>query len=171
MAALCPAGRAGAGSRWSRRQCSQIFRRPCWVWGRLHFLVRWHRAGCPGVPLLTPRRPLRRQQTKWLIFGFGTTFPGGLAFIMLGALFPALEPPGTAGLLYELAGVELGRLWFLPLALRVGIALLRYRLFDIDVLIRQTLVYGTLTALLAAVYAGLIVGLESLIGSLTGRAS
>src|SRR5262249_23319954 len=108
----------------------------------------WRRAG-----------PLQRLQIKWIVFGFGATFASVMAFFVLGALFPALKPPGTAGLLYELVGDVLGSLWFMPLALCVGIALLRYQLWGIDWIISKALVYGTLTALLATVYAGLIVGL------------
>ena len=56
---------------------------------------------------------------------------------------------------------------FLPLSLSIGIALLRYRLWNIDIIINRTLVYGTLTVILTAVYVGLIIGLQALLrGSL-----
>jgi hypothetical protein len=58
---------------------------------------------------------------------------------------------------------------FIPIAF--VIAMLRYRLWDIDTLINKTLVYGGLSALLAGVYAGLIIGLESLVGAITGTAN
>jgi hypothetical protein len=51
----------------------------------------------------------------------------------------------------------------------LAIAFLRYRLWDIDALINMALVYGTLTTLLAALYAGLILGLEHLASVLTGK--
>jgi hypothetical protein len=53
----------------------------------------------------------------------------------------------------------------------VGIAVLRYRLYDIDVLINRTLVYGTLTVLLALVYFSLVIGLGSLVRLFTGQLS
>jgi hypothetical protein len=55
------------------------------------------------------------------------------------------------------------------LAACIGVAALRYRLFDIDVLIRQTLVYGTLTALLAASYVALVLAAQEVVQALTGR--
>jgi hypothetical protein len=60
-----------------------------------------------------------------------------------------------------------------PLGLPVsaGIAILRYRLYDIDLLINRTLVYGALTALLVAVYVGSIVVLQGLLRALTGQES
>jgi hypothetical protein len=61
----------------------------------------------------------------------------------------------------------------MPLALALlpiatGIAILKYRLYDIDVLINRTLVYGLLTAMLALIYVGSVVLLRQLFASLTG---
>jgi small basic protein len=49
--------------------------------------------------------------------------------------------------------------------------MLRYRLWDIDVLINGTLVYGTLTVLLALIYVGLVIGLQALVRLFTGQVS
>ena len=58
---------------------------------------------------------------------------------------------------------------FIPLS--VAIAILRSRLWDIDVIIRRTLVYGILTVILTGVYLGLVIGLEALVRLLTGQVS
>jgi hypothetical protein len=53
----------------------------------------------------------------------------------------------------------------------VGFAVLKYRLYDIDVIINRTLVYGSLTAVLALVYVGSVVSLQAALRALTGQES
>ena len=59
----------------------------------------------------------------------------------------------------------------MPIPIFIGIAILRSRLWDIDAIINRALVYGLLTGLLGALYAGLIIGLESLARLFPGQAS
>ena len=56
----------------------------------------------------------------------------------------------------------------LPIPLSIGIAVARYRLYDIDVLINRTLIYGTLTCLLVLGYFGLVIALQIVFGPLIG---
>jgi signal transduction histidine kinase len=95
---------------------------------------------------------IERQQIKWLVFGFSATLATAVALLALEVIFPALGRPGTAGLLYAAAGAAVGSLLFLPIPVCVGIALLRYRLWDVDVLLNRTLVYGALSACVIAIY-------------------
>jgi hypothetical protein len=67
--------------------------------------------------------------------------------------------------------ILMGTLGFMFLPVAVGIALLKYGLYDIEVLINRTLVYGVLTAILAAVYFCGIVVLQRLFVALTGEES
>jgi hypothetical protein len=112
--------------------------------------------------------PVERQQTKWVVLGILIVITG---FVVLGALngfFPALNQPDT---LYYLIPSSAYPLLLLTLPFSIGMAILRSRLYDIDVLINRTLVYGMLTILLALVYFGLVVGLESLVRLATGQVS
>jgi len=53
----------------------------------------------------------------------------------------------------------------------IGFAILKYRLYDIDIIINRALVYGSLTAMLAVVYVGSVVGLQATLRALTGQES
>ena len=104
-----------------------------------------------------------RQQTRWVVFGFSIGIVGFVLFVGLGNAFlpSALLQSGVAATL--VAGTIIyGFLLLVPIS--IATAILRSRLYDIDVVINKALVYGLLTTLLAAVYAGLIIGLESLVG-------
>jgi hypothetical protein len=113
-------------------------------------------ARCEGV---------ERQQIKWLLY------VGPLFFVAAGV---------HAGFYYFWLTERSWGLWasYLLVAIgglsgpiAIGIAILRYRLYDIDVLINRTLVYGSLTATLVALYFGVIVVLQSLFVFLTGQQS
>jgi hypothetical protein len=109
---------------------------------------------------------VQRQQIKWAVFGL-ILYAVLLIGLSLLALIPGLYQPGS---LFEVALNTLYPLAALPLPLSIGIAILRYRLWDIDTIINKALVYGLLTALLAAFYISLIIGLEGLAGAITGQA-
>ena len=104
--------------------------------------------------------PLQRQQTKWVVFGFASAILFNLVAELLVTL-PALSAPDSLFPLVVIGGSFL--LTLLP-ALSFGVAMLRYRLWDIDAIINRALVYGLLTFLLGALYVGLILGLTSLAG-------
>ena len=111
-----------------------------------------------------------RQQTKWVVFGLAMALGGFALFLIIGNLFllPELLNSPVAGALIPTTVTD-GLLLFIPIS--IAIAILRSRLYDIDTIINKALVYGLLTALLAAFYAGLIIGLESLAGVITRQGS
>jgi hypothetical protein len=116
-----------------------------------------------------------RQQIKWIAFaasfvGFGFVSAMASGLIVL-AFAPeswgnANTPPLWFDILFSVVLVSFGGV---PIA--VGIAILRYRLYDIDLIINRALVYGSLTATLAVVYVGSVVGLQSVFRGLTGQES
>jgi len=91
---------------------------------------------------------------------------GSIAAVLVIVLnVPNLILPLTSqtGLFYRLFVSGPDVLAILLIALSFSFAILRYRLYDIDLLINRTLVYGTLTVILTVVYAGLIIGLAALL--------
>jgi hypothetical protein len=111
---------------------------------------------------------VQRQQTKWVILGIAAALAGFLGIgLTLDIVVPA--PDSAGSLLTLLVGFTIIQLALLCIPLSIGIAMLRYHLFDIDVLINRTLVYGALTAALALVYVSSIVLLQALFGVLTGQ--
>jgi hypothetical protein len=102
---------------------------------------------------------VERQQLKWFVFAGAVTPIAWWALDQLGAHGVQL---GTAGVLV------------VPVAAAVpaaaGIAIVRYRLYDIDRLLNRTLVYGLLTALLGAAYTGAVLLLGQLFGGINAEA-
>src|SRR5712692_3979495 len=110
-----------------------------------------------------------RQQTKWVVFGLVVALGGFALFLIIGSLFLPAEVGNSplAGLI--LTTVVNGFLLLIPIS--IAIAILRSRLYDIDTIINKALVYGGLSGILGALYAGLIIGLESLAGVITRQGS
>jgi len=103
---------------------------------------------------------VQRQQTKWVVFAIIIVLVVEAVFTITAIFFPSLSQPGS---LYWLLYNSLSFYALLLVPLSLVIAILRYRLWDIDKLINRTLVYGTLTFLLALVYFGLIFALQYLL--------
>jgi hypothetical protein len=112
--------------------------------------------------------PVERQQTKWVIFGLMAT----LVILILVSVPPEINSSlGQPGTLYDLI-LDFVSFWIVLLVpLTFGIAILRHRLFDIDVIINRTLVYGSLTATLVVLYVVAIVFFQTVLHALTGSDS
>jgi hypothetical protein len=111
--------------------------------------------------------PVQRQQTKWVVFG---TLSAALGVVAFELPFPG-SPLNQFSPLYALA-IEaglVGSLLMIPLS--IGVAILHNRLWDIDIVINRTLVYGSLTATLVALYFGGIIVLQRVFVALTGERS
>ena len=103
----------------------------------------------------------RRQQIKWIVYAGAVM----VAAFLAGSLVPGGSNP-MADLLCVVGFVAL-----VGIPVAAGIAILRHSLYDIDLLINRTLVYGSLTVLLVAAYVGGVVGLQSVFRATTGQES
>ena len=125
--------------------------------GFFFVLVSWLFAVAAMITRMDQARGAERQQLKWFVYTVALLVVGFLA---------ALLGFGQHSVAWN---IGIAAFNFLPIA--AGIAILRYRLYDIDVVINRTLVYGVLTAALALVYVGSIVLLQGLFRALTGETS
>ncbi len=133
-----------------------------WVAGALAQIYRYLRVS----------NPRQRQQTKWVLFGMSGTVTILVAFGLSTIAFPWLEELLPRSLLYEhLIGSIIISLGFLLIPLSIGVAILRYRLWDIDIIVNRTLVYGILTGLLALIYFGSVTLLQSVFAAVSGQKS
>ena len=108
---------------------------------------------------------MQRQQTKWVVFGVALALGGYLGVVTLGLIFPEIQQ-GVIGNIF--LGTAFG-LFLLFIPLSIGFAILRSRLWDIDIIINHTLIYGILTASLALVYFGLIFALQALLRAIINQ--
>jgi len=112
--------------------------------------------------------PAQRQQTKWVVFGVAVALVG---FATLLAFANFVLSPETMGPLAEMAAETFVYGFIVLIPLSIGVAILRSGLYEIDIIINSTLVYGSLTVLLIAMYFGGIVLLQSAFVALTGQQS
>lgn len=106
----------------------------------------------------------RRQQTKWVVIALGLAVAGQIVFPLVSAL-PALSNPGAGAVVGEavaLVGVTGG---FASLVIAFGVAVLRHRLWDVDIVVNRTLVYGGLTLAITTVYVLAVIAAERLVGT------
>lgn len=112
-----------------------------------------------------------RQQIKWLMAGVIGWSIALIPPIITLAYFPVNHPTPQRLLFLLLVNFPVYIGAYLITSICIGTAVFRYRLWDIDILIRRTLQYSLLTALLALFYFGTIVLLQTIFGSVTGEQS
>jgi hypothetical protein len=121
------------------------------ITGIVSLVLRWRQADTET-----------RQQIKWLTFFLATA---GLLFFSVELIGNSVYPAIFDGWFYLLVLV----IFFLGLPLVVGLAVFKYRLYDIDIVIRRTLSYAVLTAILAIFYFSAVVVIQSIFRGLAGN--
>jgi hypothetical protein len=127
--------------------------------------------------------PVQRQQAKWAIFGLIAAGLGPIAYFLPFVIFPNLGQQAIPNILYQRIGSSFFsfsyivrlinsagfNLFTLIFPISFAIAILRYRLWDIDILINRALVYTVLSGTLLTVYLASVILLESILRALTGE--
>ena len=119
----------------------------------------------------------QRQQTKWVVFAFVLVIVGFIGLYSAGHLIIPIFVPrwyssfSVVGSLIGLVAQLVINTIFLLIPISIAIAILRSRLWDINIIINRTLVYGTLTVLLTLVYFGLIFALQYLLRGIISQNS
>ena len=132
----------------------------CILASALSLILRYRRSGGE-----------QREQIKWLAFAAslaGLLLLSSLisTLIFSPETFTGSEQPLWQGLLQDAVTIS-----YAGIPVAIGFAVLKYRLYDIEVLINRTLVYGSLTAMLVLVYVGGVISLQYLLRLLTGQES
>jgi signal transduction histidine kinase len=104
--------------------------------------------------------PMQRQQTKWVVLGVSGAI---LTMLFFGIVSPHLPTIGHSETSYDLTGVTCVTIASLFIPLSLGVAILRYRLWDIDIVVNRSLVYGALTAGLLGLYLLVVYGVGTLV--------
>jgi hypothetical protein len=116
--------------------------------------------------------PEERQQTKWVVFGLGIFISVLILPFILPALIPNLASKTLVGFWGEFIGNGVvGILAPAVLPLAIGASILRYRLWDIDVIVRRTLQYSLVTGVLALVFFGSVTLLQAIFSAISGEQS
>lgn len=112
--------------------------------------------------------PRERVPTKWLIYGFTFFVLMFVCFIFILPAFPALYEPGSYFF------IVLNLIGFFGCGINLTglfMAILYANAFDINLVIKRTIVYTTLTVLVVSIYIGSVVGLQALVRAITGQSS
>ncbi len=111
--------------------------------------------------------PTQRQQAKWFVFALAIFLVSTALYFALSIAFER-QPTSSYNPFGDVMAMVTGTLSAVLIPIAIGLAILRYRLWDIDIVIRKTLVYTVLTGLLALLYFGSVILLQRLVGALTG---
>lgn len=129
--------------------------------------------------------PLQQQQAKWAVFGLTAASLGPFVYFLAFVILPILGQQSVSNMLYQRMGSSFFsfsyitrlinsagfNLFAMVFPLSFAIAILRYRLWDIDILINRALVYTALSGTLLTFYLGSVVLLESILRPIIGAGS
>lgn len=112
---------------------------------------------------------IKREQLKWIVFGVAVGIVVGVGVNIFDIFFDAANPSAGARLIEDLLTQTLSVIAQFTVPVAVVFSILRYRLYDIELVINRSLVYGSLTIFLTVVFGGLLAVLQTLFRAVTGQ--
>ena len=112
---------------------------------------------------------VKREQLKWVIFSIAFAVVIGVGSNIFITFFEKTNPSDGMKLMVDLVTQTISVLALLSVPTAMVFSILRYRLYDIELVINRSLVYGILTTFLTLVFGGILMGLQSLFRAITGN--
>ena len=132
-----------------------------WSTGLLAQFVRYRRVS----------NPQQQQQTKWVLIGWTAVVSFYTVLVFPRVAFPALSASAQVDLIYRSIGVPGFEVILMLAPITITISMLRYRLWDVDLVINRALVYSLVTLVLGLVYEVSVMALEALFRAVSGQNS
>lgn len=107
--------------------------------------------------------PVERQQTKYITFGVTIVAAGYIVYVPLREAIANTAQPELAQILFQMVAPYVFLIMVGAIPITIAFSILRYRLWDIDLIIRRTLIYSVLSASLAVIYLALVISLQALV--------
>jgi hypothetical protein len=117
----------------------------------------------------TTDKPIKRQQLKWIVFGVAVGILTGIGVNLFMTFFELTNPSSGTYLIVDIVTQTLSVVAQFMVPVGVVFSILKYRLYDIELVINRSLVYGSLTIILAAIFAGILFGLQAAYRAITNQ--
>jgi tRNA A-37 threonylcarbamoyl transferase component Bud32 len=111
--------------------------------------------------------PIKRQQLKWIVFGIAIGILTGIGVNLFMTFFELADPSAEAHLIVDMVTQTLSVMAQFSVPVAVVFSILKYRLYDIELVINRSIIYGLLTVILAAVFGVILFGLQTAYRAMT----
>ena len=113
--------------------------------------------------------PIKREQLKWIVFGIAVGILTGIGVNLFMTFFELMNPSAGTYLLVDMVTQTLSVVAQFSVPVAVVFSILKYRLYDIELVINRSLIYGSLTIILAAVFGAILFGLQAAYRAVTDQ--
>jgi hypothetical protein len=119
----------------------------------------------------TTHNPAKRQQLKWIVFGVAVGILSGIGTNLFLTFFELAKPSAGTYLIVDMVTQTFSVVAQFTVPVAVVFSILKYRLYDIELVINRSIIYGLLTVVLAAVFGILLFGLQAAYRAITHQSN